>query len=367
MVKDTRLFMLEGLPGTGKTTNSYYLYRQLERNQKRIKWIHEVTQPHPTLFFNEACLTRSEYEGFVVKYPKTVEVFSRIAEFRQNTIGIDLLEIEWNYIDRIDTDAFTELKKFDVFKFSIEQYQEAALDKWSYFVEKALKEHGVIYILDSSILQYQIFTFLLKNEDYDKLEQFLQKLVEIIQPLNPSLIYFYREHADDSIDYLEKTRGTKFLEDIRERDKAEPYYTQKPQGAEGFRMFLRDYEDFAQRLFEHMDCRKLAIEITKQDWSSYELQILGFAGIEYKPDNTALPIEGLYFNDDLQAEIEIKGLNMKDPFGNNRKLTAKSNNEFYVECLPVVLRFDENGNILITGTTICERWTTTGTLFMKRR
>lgn len=365
-MSDTRLFMLEGLPGTGKSTNSYYLYIQLERNQKKVKWIHEVTQPHPTLFFNEACLTFPEYEMLAAKYPKAVEILKQIAVFRKNTVGIDLLEIERNYRDSIDEEAFTELKKFDVFKFSIENYEKAALDKWAYFVEAALKEEDVIYILDSSILQFQIFTFLLKNVESEKLEQFMQKLIEIIKPLNPGLIYFYREQADNSISYLEKTRGIKYLEEIRERDKAEPYYTQKPQGAEGFRIFLRDYADFACSLFDSIDCRKLAVEITKQDWSAYELDILKFAGIKYEPDITAFPAEGTYFNEDLQAKIEIKGLDMKDPHGNVRKLTVKADREFYVECLPVVLQFDENGNILITGTTICERWTTTGTLFVKQ-
>ena len=53
-----RIILLEGLPGTGKTTNSYMLFEQLVRNGRDVRWLHEVSQPHPTLFFSESCLTK---------------------------------------------------------------------------------------------------------------------------------------------------------------------------------------------------------------------------------------------------------------------------------------------------------------------
>ena len=53
---DSRLIMLEGLPGTGKSTNSYLLAIHLKRKGNKVKWIHEVARPHPTSFFSEACI-----------------------------------------------------------------------------------------------------------------------------------------------------------------------------------------------------------------------------------------------------------------------------------------------------------------------
>ena len=37
-----RIILLEGLPGTGKTTNSYRLFEQLVRNGRDVRWLHEV-------------------------------------------------------------------------------------------------------------------------------------------------------------------------------------------------------------------------------------------------------------------------------------------------------------------------------------
>ena len=90
---DTKLIMLEGMAGTGKTTNSYFLQIQLERNKNKLKWIHEVARPHLTSFFDEAVLTYEEYSDFLKKYPKTVDILNKIAVFRKSTIGIDLLDV----------------------------------------------------------------------------------------------------------------------------------------------------------------------------------------------------------------------------------------------------------------------------------
>lgn len=59
---DTKLIILEGLPGTGKTTNSFFLLSQLECNGIAARWVHENARPHPTSYFNEACLSYEELE-----------------------------------------------------------------------------------------------------------------------------------------------------------------------------------------------------------------------------------------------------------------------------------------------------------------
>lgn len=82
-----RIILLEGLPGTGKTTNSYRLFEQLVRNGRDVRWLHEVSQPHPTLFFSESCLKKEEYRLFTEKYPEAENMLGSIAEVRAATVG----------------------------------------------------------------------------------------------------------------------------------------------------------------------------------------------------------------------------------------------------------------------------------------
>ena len=364
---DTRLILLEGLPGTGKTTNSDFVRIQLERNGYKANWIHEVSRPHPTSFFDEAGLTHAEYENFLKAYPETAQIFSldNVAVFRKSTVEIDLLEIEWNYLSSIGEHVYQALRKFDTWNFPLDKYKEAALEKWAHFTEKALSNENGIYILDSSIFQFQIFSFLFENEPYTRLQNFVRKLFDIIQPLNPCLIYFYRDNTEETIDYLEKDRGTGYFEWIWNRDKAQPYYQDKPNGTEGFKQFLRDYAEFAQLLFSSLNCEKLSVEISKADWVRYESEMLSFLGIENMPSPKFLPPNGVYINGELDYRITIDGLITTDPDGNQRKLTPKSENEFYVERLPTFFRFENSSDIVLTGQQIGARWTTTGMIYKK--
>ncbi len=362
---NTQLIMLEGLPGTGKSTNSYFLSIQLEREEKTVKWIHEVARPHPVLFFSEACLTKREYDAILKAYPHSEPTLNKVAVFRKNTIGIDLLELEWNYIKDIGTSLLQALQKYDVMTFPLDKYEAVALEKWAYFTEKALENETEVYILDSSIFQYQIFTFLLKNTLYEELEQFFQKLIKIVKPLNPNLVYFYRENTQETINFLENLRGKQFLEWIWERDKDHPYYRDKPREAESHKQFLMDYADIAKQLFDLADCQKTSIEIANQDWKTYENELLSFFGAKRKQYSNVLPPNGIFRNEALNQSIEVNGLSIKDPFGKERVIIPKSDYDFYVECLPVVLHFEGLDKIVISGEQICDQWTSFGTQFLR--
>ena len=75
-----RLILLEGLPGTGKTTNSYMIFEQMVRNGRDVRWLHEVSQPHPMLFFSESCLTK-EANLLTIRFA----VLVRSVLFKQHT------------------------------------------------------------------------------------------------------------------------------------------------------------------------------------------------------------------------------------------------------------------------------------------
>lgn len=358
----SQLILLEGMPSTGKTTNSRFIQIQLERNKINTEWIHEVAMPHPVLFFDEVGMTYGEFDKFIKTYPETAAILKSIAVFRKSTVGIHLPEIQWNYKDRISGNAYRALTEFDVWNYPLDVYQKFALEKWELFTEKAMEDREKVYIIDSAIFQFQIFMFLFKNKNYQELQSFISQMEDIIQPLNPCLIFFYRENTEATIEYLEKDRGTSYLDYIWNRDKDQPYYSGKPEGAEGFKQFLRDYANMANSLFRSCKTNKISLEISNGNWTFLEDEILSFLGIERKPSPIAFPQSGIYKNEALGYIIRVDGLSITDPTGQMRTLLPKKCNEFYVDWLPTVLRFEDN-KIIISGSQICEQWTTRGMIY----
>ncbi len=362
---DTKLIILEGLPGTGKTTNSFFLLSQLERNGIAAKWIHENARPHPTSYFNEACLSHGELELFVKKYPHTKSIIEKIGMKRRTTMELDLMEIKWHYLQDFGDKAFEEISRFDVWNFSLDKYEKVALEKWKVFAEEASKKAEVI-LLDSSLFQFQVFTFLLKNAPYERIQDFIQELFNIIMPLKPSLIYLYREKTEEAIEYLEKQRGVWFLEYIYERDKNEPFYKDRPDGADGMRQFLKRYGCWADNLYEASQCRKMKLELSKEQWSLYEEEFLRFIGLKnIKAIKTKCFCSGTYKNDEMDTVIKIEEGFLIDGWGNRRKLIHKSSSELYVYNLPITIKFTNQDSCRINGQQINERWTTVGAVYKK--
>ena len=359
-----RVILMEGLPGTGKTTNSFRLFEQLVRNGRDVRWLHEVSQPHPTLFFSESCLTKAEYRLFTEKYPESAGMLDSIAEVRATTVGIDYQTAARRIPGNENTAWYRELLRYDAMDIPLDRYEPAALEKWESFADAALRNE-TIYILDSSIFQYQIFTCLLNGADYPRLARFVRGVMNLLRPLRPALIYLYREKAEDSIAFLEKRRGRKELESIWERDRERPYYRNKQRDVTAFFDFLKDYADCAARLYDESECDKLKIEITAQAWETYEKEMLRFLGIAHREAPDCKAKDGTYVNAAMGASLTIKDGVLTDPEGARRRLSPKSPAEFFMEGLPETLCFEEDDTVKLCGQQIIPRWSETGTVYTR--
>ena len=359
-----RLILLEGLPGTGKSTNSFKLYEQLIRNGKNVHWIHEVSQPHPVLFFTESCMTQEEYRGFKTKYPEVAELFDELAEVRKTTVGIDHEAVCRRWQDAQKQLWYQELLQYDAFPVSLDCYELQALEKWEAFAKNATED--TIFILDSSLFQYQIFTYLLKAAPYERLEAFVQKITEFIEPLNPLLIYLYRKRTEDSIEYLKSQRGEQNLVSTWERDKGEPYYQSKQKDVTAFYDFLNDYATSAESLFETLKFDKRRIEISENNWKAYEEEMLGLLEIHRVEIPAYKATGGTFVNVEHGFSFSIQNNVMKDPEGVQRQLSPKSQDEFFVEGIPTILQFLEEDSLRLIGQQIIPQWTETGTIYTKQ-
>ncbi len=359
-----RLIMLEGLPGTGKTTNSFRLFEQLVRNGRDVRWLHEVSQPHPTLFFSESCLTKEDYRLFTEKYPEAADMLGSIAEVRATTVGIDYLTAARRMPGQENAAWYRELLQYDAMAFPLERYEPAALEKWEAFVNAALR-NDTIHILDSGIFQYQIFTYLLNGADYPRLARFVHSVMKLLEPLRPALIYLYREKTEDSIAFIEKQRGMKDLQSTWERDKERPYYRNKQHNVTAFFDFLKDYANCASGLYNESECDKLRIEITAQAWDIYEKEMLRFLGIAHQDAPAYKAPDGTFVNAATGVSFSVKNGILTDPEGTHPRLSAKSPTEFFMEGLPETLCFCSVDKVILCGQQIIPQWTETGTVYTR--
>ncbi|TCZ69675.1 hypothetical protein E0485_23640 [Paenibacillus albiflavus] len=363
------LILLEGLPGAGKSTNSGLLYRQFERHGYKTRWVHEMERPHPVLFFQEACLSIDEYKSWIERHNLEESQMGPVVQIRNASVGVDLLELAWHHQGVLSDAALKELQDKDVWKFTIEEYMEAALEKWRHFAHQIGQEPEQVALLDSCIFQYQIFSFQLANAPKQALDQFVQALWEIVLPLDPRIIFLYRASVDDAIEHLRQARGESFFKQIWERDRHRPYYTDRPDKVESYFEFLVDFHHTALELLDKAPCPKLPIEVTAGDWPHYEREMLTFCDLTSISDAQVNYTTGEFVNKELgfvlQVQQDSNGLTMIDPNGNKHRLHPRSATELYIHDLPVLLNVSVVERIVIEGANLLNRWTETGLVFTK--
>ncbi|MBP3886988.1 MAG: thymidylate kinase, partial [Cellulosilyticum sp.] len=59
-----RLFLIEGLPCSGKSTTSKYIAKLLKKQQNNVVWIDEGTGNHPADYEFQSYITEEIYRTF---------------------------------------------------------------------------------------------------------------------------------------------------------------------------------------------------------------------------------------------------------------------------------------------------------------
>lgn len=363
------IIFMEGLPGAGKSTNSGHLYRQFERNGLPVCWVHELERPHSVLFFHEACLTKEEYRSWTERFLPDPFLLDKLAQFRENTVGFDLLELAWHYPEALSEQALNELRRREVWNFTLKEYLDIALEKWKLFIKQAAEQPDHIFIMDSCIFQYQVFGFLWADAPKQALLDFVRSIWKLMMPLQPKLIYMYRHSVRDAIEHLRLVRGESFLQGMWERDRIRPYYMKRTQSVEAYFEFLHDYHKLVMALYEDAPCDKLAVEVTQGDWQAYEERMLSFCGLAQIPDSPMLLPVGEFRNDALELSLKIEEIGneytLVDPYGVRRRLYPRSGDEAYIRDLPVILHVESNDRIVTKGSQLTSRWTESGLTYKR--
>jgi len=191
---DYRLLFIEGLPGTGKTTLSEYIYTLLTDKGMKAELLLEGNEKIPSNFCDITGVPRNEDIGFKIeKY--------LIAETDK-----------YYYVDlnNCEDDAAVHLKRYDIGdefnKFvSVNDYINCTLEWWERWVSHHVNDS--VLILDSAYMQCPINEMIIRGASDHEVIIYIKHITGIITPLDPVCIYLRRESAKVAIDYAKKVKG----------------------------------------------------------------------------------------------------------------------------------------------------------------
>ena len=216
----TRLVIIEGIMGSGKSTTARWIAAQLEAAGLRAVAITERVDPHPV----------------------------------RGTDGLDHWFQPW-----LDVTA--------------EGLAERSLAKWRSFVVDA-RASQTIHALDGQLFHGDLTNLFLMEATPALITKYCRTVNEIVRPLAPVLIYFYQADVERAIRAIAAERGDDWVKYQVDWKLQTPYSRRLGlSGLDGLIALYKDYRALTDDLYSMLDFPKLAIDNSRQAWDDYYRQI----------------------------------------------------------------------------------------------
>ncbi len=234
MVDETKLILIEGFPGSGKSTTAQWLARQWQFSGHACHWFYEQQPDHPVVGIPAG----ADYETWA-----------------------------------------------DYFAYRRE--------RWSAFTADAAAGDG-LSIMESALLQYPVFVMLRRAVASDTIVAFLQSVADTIRPLAPRLVYLKAPDPETAYRAVIARRGgaaliKTMLPAYETGEAGEFFRVRSLHGFEGLLAYWREHNAICERAIEVLGLRTLIVDPHDADWPERRLAIARFLGLTPRTDESPSP------------------------------------------------------------------------------
>lgn len=262
----TKLIMVEGLPGFGKSTTSRMIYDILTERNIETRLVMEGDVDHPADYEGTSCLTEEEFGRLLQAAGSFKEIWIERAAKKGSWNLIPYQKLKNEYGASFPDDLYHSLSKQDIYELPLDLNRRFITERWEAFAEQALQEPAVM-IFECCFIQNPVTVGMVKYDaPEDQVMDYVLGLEKAILGLNPVLFYI----EQDNLEYA-------FRKALRERPETWStgfihYYTQqgygKHHGLEGVEGTLEVLE--ARRRLEYRIMGSLGLNKERINNSHYD-------------------------------------------------------------------------------------------------
>jgi hypothetical protein len=271
----TKLILVEGLPGSGKTTMAEFIRDGLAQRGQAPRLYPEGDLDHPADYESVACLSAAEYASVLEAFPECRERLRAQVETRGDEQFVGYRKLAQLAGPAWPEALLNRLRAHEIYEQPPEKFRRLLAARWQAFADRAAGENNV-YIFECCFLQNPLTMLLGRHaEPVGAAQAFVLQLAQIVRPLQPALIYLDAGRVRPTLKRVAKTRPPEWLEFVI------GYHTQQGHGQahgwKGFDGLVKFYEmrqaievDLLPRLpWPHT-------RVPHSDWAADQQQVTAF-------------------------------------------------------------------------------------------
>ena len=218
--------MIEGLPGSGKTTTAQLVHEILNEMNYKTELILEGNLDHPADYDGVAYFSEKEIEDLLSNFSEYKDILKVNWQTKGEgyfiPYGKMLREIGMNLPQQL----LDVILKKDIYELPFEQNQKLITEKWKTFTQSALKNDST-YIFECNFIQNPVTIGMVKyNHPQQEITRYILALEKTIKTLTPLLIYINQENLNESFRKAVQERPKDWSEGFIQ------YYTDQAYGEE---------------------------------------------------------------------------------------------------------------------------------------
>lgn len=275
----TQLIIVEGVPGSGKTTTSKRIYEAMKDRGCKVKHAEEGSL-HPADLSWQSILSLDEYQQVLSNYSE----FKAIIEANTVIEGKLAITAYTNLGLTKNSPLYTYLSSKEIYNIGadIETFKQAHTMRWKQFVKK-VKQYEC-YVFECVLLQNHVTQLMLEfDASIDEMSEYLTSFVDILKPLYPQIIYLLPTSIKVATEHIAHIRRPEFQDrDDVWIDRVAEYVANTKygkehdlHGLEGFISFSEARKDIEGKLLGELSISSTTIRHDGSSWDEVLARALG--------------------------------------------------------------------------------------------
>lgn len=271
-----RLILVEGIPGSGKTTISKKIRDYLIDRGFDVELYNEGDS-HPVDLAWNALLTKEEYKRLINNNNKEYEnVLKENSIFEEDYVIVAYTKLGLNK-DQNELMKYFEAHEVYDGRVSLDIFKEIHLRRWRRFGQEMKKEKDKITIFECAFFQNHINELLAVHEkDIHYIILYLKEFIETVLDLNPKLIYLNQTSVRNTLDRVAKERVSEnkevypdWIDLVIEYFKNSNYgKSNKVNDFDDVVQYFKKRQDIELKAIENLSINSFLIDNSNYDWDN---------------------------------------------------------------------------------------------------